>query len=199
MAAPSLDPKYLVTKILTAKNLSSVGRGSIEGMADRDGVDEIIGQWARERPDLETTAMAVFGRLNRTARLAGEAQERCYARFGITRADFDVLATLRRAGGADGLSPGRLTGALMLSTGGMTSRLDRLEQAGHLVRTPDPADRRALLVRLTDSGRALVDEAVTAGLAEQQRLLGGMSPADVRRLQDLLRELLASVEERSAG
>src|SRR4028119_1866228 len=110
-------------------------------MADRDGVDEIIGQWARERPDLETTAMAVFGRLNRTARLAGEAQERCYSRFGITRADFDVLATLRRAGGADGLSPGRLTGALMLSTGGMTSRLDRLEQAGPLAGPPEPARR----------------------------------------------------------
>ncbi len=166
-------------------------------MTDRDGVDEIVGQWARERPDLDTTAMAVFGRVYRTARLVGDAQERCYARFGITRADFDVLATLRRAGGADGLSPGRLTGALMLSSGGMTSRLDRLERAGHLVRAPDPADRRALLVRLTDSGRALVDEAVTAGLAEQQRLLGGMSPAAVRRLDDLLRDLLASVEERA--
>ncbi|PWW23908.1 winged helix DNA-binding protein [Geodermatophilus normandii] len=79
----------------------------------------------------------------------------------------------------------------------MTSRLDRLERAGHLVRTADPADRRALLVRLTDAGRALVDEAVTAGLAEQQRLLGGMSPAAVRRLDDLLRDLLASVEERA--
>ncbi len=167
-------------------------------MTDRDGVDEIIGQWARERPDLDTTAMAVFGRLYRTSRLVGDAQERCYARFGITRADFDVLATLRRAGGPDGLSPGRLTGALMLSTGGMTSRLDRLERAGHLVRTPDPADRRALLVKLTDAGRALVDEAVTAGLAEQQRLLGGMSPADVRRLDGLLRDLLASVEQRAA-
>jgi DNA-binding MarR family transcriptional regulator len=167
-------------------------------VTDRDGVDEIIGQWARERPDLDTTAMAVFGRLYRTSRLVGDAQERCYARFGITRADFDVLATLRRAGGPDGLSPGRLTGALMLSTGGMTSRLDRLERAGHLVRTPDPADRRALLVKLTDAGRALVDEAVTAGLAEQQRLLGGMSPADVRRLDGLLRDLLASVEQRAA-
>jgi DNA-binding MarR family transcriptional regulator len=167
-------------------------------VADRDGVDEIVGQWARERPDLETTAMAVFGRLNRTARLVGDAQERVYARFGLTRADFDVLATLRRAGGADGLSPGRLTGALMISTGGTTSRLDRLERAGHLVRSPDPADRRALLVKLTDAGRALVDEAVTAGLAEQQRLLGGMSPADVRRLDGLLRDLLASVQERAA-
>ncbi|SDC47705.1 DNA-binding transcriptional regulator, MarR family [Geodermatophilus telluris] len=163
-------------------------------MIGRDGVDEIREQWAGERPDLDTEAMAVFGRIYRAARLAGDVQERCYARFGITRADFDVLATLRRAAGPEGLSPGRLTAALMLSTGGTTSRLDRLERAGHLVRVPDPADRRALLVRLTDSGRALIDEAVTAGLAEQQRLLSDLSPARLRRVDDDLRDLLASVE-----
>jgi DNA-binding MarR family transcriptional regulator len=163
-------------------------------MARHDGVDGIVEQWARERPDLDTHAMAVFGRIYRAARVAGDAQERCYARFGITRADFDVLATLRRAAGPEGLSPGRLTSALMLTSGGMTGRLDRLERAGHLVRTPDPADRRALLVRLTDSGRALIDEAVTAGLAVQQQLLSGLGEARLRQVEDLLRDLLASVE-----
>ena len=163
-------------------------------MTTRDGVDGIVEQWAAERPDLDTGAMAVFGRIYRAARLAADVQERCYAQFGITRADFDVLATLRRAGGPDGLSPGRLTEALMLTSGGMTSRLDRLERAGHLVRTPDPGDRRALLIRLTDTGRALVDEAVAAGLTEQQRLLGDLSAAQRTRLIGDLRELLLSVE-----
>ncbi|SFL43100.1 MarR family winged helix-turn-helix transcriptional regulator [Geodermatophilus ruber] len=164
-------------------------------MTRQDGVDLVVGQWARERPDLDTEAMAVFGRIYRAARLAGDAQERCYARFGITRADFDVLATLRRAGDPDGLSPGRLTSALMLTSGGMTSRLDRLERAGHLLRTPDPGDRRALLVRLTDSGRALIDEAVAAGLEVQQQLLGGLTAVQRRQVSDLLRDLLTSVEE----
>ncbi len=167
-------------------------------MTERDGVDAIVEQWAAERPDLDTPAMAVFGRIYRAARLVADVQERCYGRFGITRADFDVLATLRRAGTPDGLSPGRLTDALMLSSGGMTSRLDRLERAGHLVRTPDPADRRALVVRLTDGGRALIDEAVGAGLAEQQRLLADLPAAQVRRLEDDLRDLLLSVEHRAA-
>jgi DNA-binding MarR family transcriptional regulator len=163
-------------------------------MPDRDGVDEIVEQWRRERPELDSTAMAVFGRIYRAAKQAGDAQERAYARFGITRADFDVLATLRRAGNPDGLSPGRLTSALMLTSGGMTSRLDRLERAGLVARRPDPEDRRALLVTLTPAGRDLIDEAVVAGLAVQQQLLGDLPADKQRRVNDLLRELLASVE-----
>ncbi|MGY1744332.1 MarR family winged helix-turn-helix transcriptional regulator [Blastococcus sp. SYSU D00695] len=167
-------------------------------MTERDGVDAILDQWAVERPDLETEAMAVFGRIYRAARVAGDAQERFHARHGITRADFDVLATLRRAGGDAGLSPGRLTAEMMLSSGGMTSRLDRLERAGHVARTPDPADRRALVVRLTDSGRALIDEAVTTGLAQQQRMLADLPAGRLARIADDLRDLLASVERHAA-
>lgn len=167
-------------------------------MADTDGVDEIVDQWARERPELDTTAMAVFGRIYRAARRAGEAQERAYAEFGITRADFDVLATLRRTGTPDGLSPGRLTSALMLTSGGMTNRLDRLERAGLVARQPDPGDRRALLVKLTPAGRELVDRAVVAGLEAQQRLLDDLTAEKRQRVNDLLRELLASVENNVA-
>ncbi len=189
---------YLDVKILERVFLGPVQVCDAERMTERDGVDAIVEQWAAERPDLETDAMAVFGRIYRAARMAGDAQERFHARFGITRADFDVLATLRRAGGADGLSPGRLTAEMMLSSGGMTSRLDRLEKAGHIVRTADPADRRALRVRLTDSGRSLIDEAVGAGLAQQQRMLADLPAARLRRIADDLRDLLASVERHAA-
>jgi DNA-binding MarR family transcriptional regulator len=160
-----------------------------------DGVDAIVAQWARERPDLDTSAMEIFGRVYRIARISGEAMSRCYARYGLSRADFDVLATLRRTGAPYRLSPSQLTATMMVTSGGMTGRLDRLERAGHVTRDPDPADRRGLLVTLTDSARAVIDEAVAAGLAVQQELLGELPVATRRRTNAVLRELLASVEK----
>ena len=159
-------------------------------MAHTDGVDWIIEQWAHERPDLETTAMAVFGRIFRLARLAGDEVERSYAVFGIGRAEFDVLATLRRAGEPYELSPGALAASMMLSTGGTTARLDRLEKAGHAARRPSPTDRRGVLVRLTPQGKDVVDRALGAGLAQQQRLLSHLPPATQRELANLLRLVL---------
>ncbi len=159
-------------------------------MAHTDGVDRIIEQWRRERPDLETTAMAVFGRIYRLARIAGDEGENAYAEFGIGRAEFDVLATLRRSGRPFELSPGALAASMMLSTGGTTARLDRLEKGGLAERRPSPEDRRSVLVRLTPKGRDVVDRAVAAGLARQQSLLSHLSPAQQHRLADLLREAL---------
>lgn len=161
---------------------------------NEDGVDRIIEQWGRERPDLETTAMAVFGRVFRLARLAGDEMQRVYAGFGIGRPEFDVLATLRRSGAPYQLSPGALAASMMLSSGGTTARLDRLEQAGLVARAPDPHDRRGVLVRLTPRGVEVVDEAVTAGLAQQQRLLAHLTPARQRQLNALLREALGPLE-----
>jgi DNA-binding MarR family transcriptional regulator len=159
-----------------------------------DGVDRITEQWAHERPDLDTTAMAVFGRIFRLARIAGDEVERVYAQFGIGRPEFDVLATLRRAGEPYELSPGALAASMMLSTGGTTARLDRLEKAGLAERRPSPTDRRGVLVRLTPRGKDVVDGAVGAGLARQQSLLAHLPPASQRRLADLLREALAAAD-----
>ncbi|SCL13587.1 MarR family winged helix-turn-helix transcriptional regulator [Micromonospora inyonensis] len=166
-------------------------------MAERttpDDVDVIVEQWRRERPDMRPEPMAVFGRVYRLARLVGDAQEQVYARWGITRGEFDVLASLRRAGAPYTLSPKALTAALMLTSGGMTGRLDKLERAGLLRRSPDPADRRALQVTLTDAGRRVVEEAVDAGLEVQRRILDALPADDQARLADLLRDLLAAVE-----
>ncbi|MFF2025978.1 MarR family winged helix-turn-helix transcriptional regulator [Streptomyces sp. NPDC058171] len=159
-----------------------------------DAVDAIIDQWARVRPELDTRAMEVFGRIYRLARAMGERGEKAYARYGIGRGEFDVLGTLRRAGEPYTLSPRQLSSTLMLTSGGMTGRLDKLERAGLLRRAPDPHDRRGLRVTLTDEGLALVDQAVVAGLDVQKDVL---SPLDERRaaeLAELLRVLLAEAE-----
>ncbi|AHH93656.1 MarR family transcriptional regulator [Kutzneria viridogrisea] len=158
-----------------------------------DDVDRIIAQWAVERPELATLPMAVFGRVFRIAKLGGERAEQAYAEFGIGRGEFDVLATLRRSGDPYRLTPGRLSATLMLTTGGMTGRLDKLERAGLVSRSPDPADRRGQLVTLTERGLSIVDEAVVKGLDVQREALAEFSEADREQLADLLRRLLAAI------
>ncbi|MEU6802975.1 MarR family winged helix-turn-helix transcriptional regulator [Streptomyces neyagawaensis] len=156
----------------------------------RDPVDAIVEQWAAVRPDLDTTAMEVFGRVYRLSRTLGDRMEKEYARFGISRGEFDVLATLRRSGEPYTLSPRQLSGTLMLTTGGMTGRLDKLERAGLLRRSPDPHDRRALQVTLTDEGLRVADEAVSAGLAVQTEALAHLDEEQAGQLADLLRTLV---------
>ncbi|WP_416974367.1 MarR family winged helix-turn-helix transcriptional regulator [Streptomyces sp. 4F14] len=156
----------------------------------KDPVDAIVDQWAVARPDLDTAAMEVFGRISRIARAMGDRAERAYAPYGISRGEFDVLATLRRSGEPYSLSPRELSSTLMLTTGGMTGRLDKLERASLLRRSPDPHDRRALRVTLTEDGRKVVDQAVAAGLAVQQRAISVLDAQKVGQLADLLRELL---------
>ncbi|WP_149181409.1 MarR family transcriptional regulator [Streptomyces sp. TRM49041] len=156
-----------------------------------DAVDAITDQWAVVRPDLDTVSMAVFGRIYRLTQTMGERMDRAYARFGISRGEFDVLATLRRSGEPYTLSPRQLSATLMLTTGGMTGRLDKLERAGLLSRSPDPHDRRGLRVTLGERGLALVDEAVTAGLAVQREVLeAALDEREAEQLTGLLRKLL---------
>ncbi|MFD9796683.1 MarR family winged helix-turn-helix transcriptional regulator [Streptomyces sp. NPDC059070] len=159
----------------------------------QDPVDAITAQWAAVRPDLDTVPMAVYGRIYRISKAMGDRIEKVYNRFGISRGEFDVLATLRRSGEPYTLSPRELSATLMLTTGGMTGRLDKLEKAGLLGRSPDPHDRRGLRVTLTDKGRAIVDESVTAGLEMQHAFLDGvLDDAEAEQLNGLLRKLLAA-------
>ncbi|MER5447424.1 MarR family transcriptional regulator [Streptomyces sp. NPDC002764] len=160
----------------------------------KDAVDAIIDQWARARPDLDTRAMEVFGRIYRLSRTMGDRMEKAYAPYGISRGEFDVLATLRRSGEPYTLSPRQLSATLMLTTGGMTGRLDKLERAGLLRRSPDPHDRRALQVTLTEKGLEVIDRAVGAGLAVQTEALSTMDDEQAGQLADLLRELLAGTQ-----
>ncbi|MFC8587207.1 MarR family winged helix-turn-helix transcriptional regulator [Streptomyces sp. NPDC057217] len=158
-----------------------------------DAVDAITDQWAVVRPDLDTVPMAVFGRIYRLANAMRGRVDKAYSPYGLALGEFDVLATLRRSGAPYTLSPRELSATLMITTGGMTGRLDRLEKAGLLGRSPDPNDRRGLRVTLSERGRELVDLAVADGLAEQRTALeSALDAEETEQLAGLLRKLLAA-------
>lgn len=159
-------------------------------MAEQDGVDLILEQWRRERPDLDTTPMGVIGRVSRLSRELERRLEPVFARQGLESGLFDVLATLRRTGPPYRLRPTDLAESLMLTSSGATKRLDRLEQAGLVARQPDPTDRRGILIELTPAGRRLVDSAVAEHVANESNLLSALSPTERRQLASLLRKLL---------
>jgi len=156
----------------------------------RDHLDSIAGQWRRERPDLDVAPLATLGRLFRTAHLA----DRALRQPGLEPGWFDLLAALRRAGPPYELNPTALVEATMLTSGGITKRLDRLEAAGLIERRPDPGDRRGTLVRLTRKGRTAIDRAVETHVANEADLLATLSARERRELDALLRKLLAGVE-----
>ena len=156
---------------------------------DRDGVDAILEQWHRERPDLDPSPIGVIGRISRLSREIERRLEPTYAASGLEPGWYDVLATLRRAGPPYRLRPTDFAAALMLTSSGTTKRLDRLEAAGHVAREPDPGDRRGVLIALTPQGRKLVDAAAAKHLANERRILSGLSAAEQRQLAGLLRRL----------
>ncbi len=155
----------------------------------RDGVDDILDQWRRERPELDPTPIGVVGRISRLAREIEQRLEAVYREHGLEPGWHDVLATLRRSGPPFRLRPTDLTTALMLTSSGTTKRLDRLERAGLVERTADPHDRRAITISLTTEGRALIDRVTKAHLANERNLLRSLSDTEQQRLADLLRTL----------
>ncbi|WP_335582903.1 MarR family winged helix-turn-helix transcriptional regulator [Cupriavidus sp. USMAA2-4] len=159
-----------------------------------DRVDRILAQWARERPDLDASPMGVIGRLWRLDRHTDRAVEAALATAGLNGWEFDVLATLRRSGAPYALSPGALMESLMITSGTMTNRLDHLERAGLVRRSPNPDDRRGLRIELTPAGFERVDRALEIHVANEHRLLAGLAPAEREQLAGLLRRLLLSFE-----
>ena len=167
-------------------------------MPTDDAVDAITGQWRRERADLDPSPMEVLGRISRIAAIVQRELDRAFAQYGLVSGDFDVLATIRRAAPLYRLTPGELSRSTMVTTGGMTKRLDRLEALGLIRRAPDPNDRRGRLIALTPDGRELVDRAVETHLENEEGLLDDLPAAKRRQLASLLRDLLVSLERRAA-
>ena len=163
-------------------------------LVQRDWVDGVMNAWARERPELDTAPAEIVSRLGRLSAFLDAELERMFRRYGLSRAGFDVLATLRRAGAPYRL-PQKAVMAATLRTSGTTSfRIDRLERQGLVRREPDLADRRGVFVTLTEEGLRLVDTVAPVHLANEDRLLAALSPAERATLVGLLRQLLLSVE-----
>jgi len=166
-------------------------------MAEADGVDAIIEQWRRERPELDHSPVGVVGRVSRLARELEARLEIVYREHGLESGWHDVLATLRRTGPPYQLRPSDFTGSLMLTSSGTTKRLDRLERAGLIERAPDPDDRRGVIITLTEAGHELIDRVTEAHLANEARLLAGLSAAERERLAALLRKLALTLPPRT--
>jgi DNA-binding MarR family transcriptional regulator len=164
-------------------------------MTERDGVDEIIDQWRRERPELDSSPIGIVGRVSRLAREFEARLEPVYRDHGLEPGWHDVLATLRRQGVPYRMRPSDFTGALMLTSSGTTKRLDRLERAKLITREPDPNDRRGTLITLTPAGLELIDAVTAAHLANEARLLAALSADEQRTLADLLRRLRLGLPE----
>lgn len=161
-----------------------------------DAVDRIIEQWHRERPELDVSSIAVVGRMSRITAVLERSMAETFATHGLQAGWYDVLATLRRAGGACELTPSALLDTMMLTSGAITKRIQRMEEAGLVARRVDPSDGRGVLVRITAEGHARLDASSVDHLANQRRLLAGL---DARERSDLVRLLRTWSESLQRG
>lgn len=157
-----------------------------------DDVDRFREQWAKELPDLDTTPMSTLGRINRLANLMHPDISAVFAKFGIDRGEFDVIATLRRSGPPYRLTPTQLYTSLMLSSGGLTSRLARLEKSGLITRERSSQDGRSIVACLTEKGARLVEAAFRADMANELDLLSPLEQTERETLASILRKLVVS-------
>ncbi len=159
-----------------------------------DAVDAILAQWTRERPDLDCRPMGPVGRLKRCMMLMEPKVDAIFARYDLVRWEFDMLATLRRAGEPFELSPTQLFSTLMITSGTMTHRLKLLEKRGFITRRENPDDARSLLVALTPQGLALINQVVEVHVANERDLLACLTPEQINQLDHALSLLMRSLE-----
>lgn len=163
--------------------------------AERDTVDQVLAEWAVQRPDLDFSPVGIVTRLERVRAYVSAGLTEVFSRYGLSAADFQVVVNLRRAGPPYRLAQARLMKALTLTSGTVSVRIDRLARLGIVTREPDPADARGQLVQLTSRGLQLFDDIAPVHLANEDRLLSALGPAGRQQLAALLRRLLAAYED----
>ena len=159
-----------------------------------DAVDAIVAEWRVQRHDLDPEAKHITGRVVRLAAQFQRAFGEAFAPLGLSDGDYGILAPLRRAGAPYELSPTDLARHRMITSGGLTSALDRLEHKGLISRRPNPDDRRGNLVRLTDAGLVAIDEAMTRHTEAEHQLVAALDSAEQAQLVALLRRLVRATD-----
>jgi DNA-binding MarR family transcriptional regulator len=160
-----------------------------------DHVDEIVEQWSRERPDVDVSGMAIIGRLTRLEQTIRPRLNAVFAQHDLESWEFDVLATLLRNGEPHQLTPGQLLDSMMITSGTMTNRIDRLEQRGFVKRSKSQTDGRQVLVTLTKAGLKKVDAALLDHAANELSIIEALQPDQLNQLIGLLRLLHHAVTE----
>ena len=160
----------------------------------------MLDQWRHARPEIDAEGMALIPRVIRLAHLYDTEMTRVSRSFGLKPGWLDVLSALRRVGAPSRMSATELARWVLLSSGGMTNRLDRMEEAGLVRRRPDPSDRRGVLVELTPHGRKVIDAAIEAHLALYQELVSSsLTKPEQRTFVDLMRKQTLAFEEAEVG
>ncbi|MFC8656500.1 MarR family winged helix-turn-helix transcriptional regulator [Streptomyces parvus] len=180
-------------------DIDAEAEAEVASGAAPDRVARIQAEWARERPDVDVSPQAVIGRLHRLGLLLTGRLNLVYRRYGLSEGEFDVLATLRRAGEPFERAPGELAAHTMVTTGAMTKRIDRLERDGLVARRRSAADGRGRVVALTEAGRTLIDRAFTDHMENERALLDALEPREAAQLERLLTTWLAQVEPARGG
>ena len=162
--------------------------------AQRDIVDRHLDDWLREFPDMDLATEGLVERILKLSRYFERSLGETARAFGLTLQDWELLGALRRVGPPYRLSPTQLAGDLMISSGAMTARLDRLEKGGLGRRRPDPRDRRAVRVELTAKGSETWGTAVDVQAAKERFIAGSLSEREKEQLNTLLRRLMRSFE-----
>lgn len=161
---------------------------------EKDHVDGIQAQWNKEIPSLDTTSMGIVGRFSRISRYIDQSLHLNHVKYGLNGGEFDVLASLYRSGKPYHLTPTKLFKTLMLSSGAMTNRLDKLENAELILRKPNPDDRRGTFVALTNEGLLLIKEAYISHINHENIITDFLSDEEKNVLINLLRETLIHFE-----
>ncbi|MCL1057230.1 MarR family transcriptional regulator [Shewanella gelidimarina] len=159
-----------------------------------EDIDKVVAQWGEQKPHLDTVPMAIFGRIMRLQKHIEAEVAACHKHYGLTMGEFDVLATLRRAGEPFNLTPSALLSSMMLTSGAMTNRLDKLESKGFIERVHSTEDRRSVSVGLTEKGFATIDDAIEAHVRVQHKLVQQLSDTEKPELNQLLKTWLAAFE-----